>query len=1636
MAIPSYEGIASNTAFASSITVDISGIDGGSPPTVGDLLIANVSVVNISAPTNELITAPDGWHKLGKVLLGHRDALFWKIRESGDSNSVQFGHAGIGVLNTIAYIHCIRGADKARPIVRQSINYEDSGTYNWDAETTPVADCLAIASVNLAEGNNTGASPASGWTERLDIGIGILIDELTSYVQTRGFATQGSSTGNPSTDIPGIVSYQYIARMILVQPPQTATPKDIRVATGTFASPTSTGNQDFTNLGFDCKALIIYGIRNSDQSAVTDIEYTHGIGADDGVTSAAQRCFGVWHDSGSGAAGYSRNGEIIALYIAGNSTLGSPDLLATYSRITGGFRLNWTSVMGSGYAFSYMAFGGADFQAACGAVQASAGSVSGLNFRPEAVHIIGQCLDSDSDQLRTVYGLGACGWLDCQTGAQFYSFIDTQETGNGEFIFRDSGLYGQSVGGTPGWEIEFAKTNSDGWNWAGTDSDYFFYLAMYFGGTTYFPYQVEYIESDDSGTGGADQYLPSFALDQTYATKKLIHALGNRDGTDVGLEAGGCSEGHVKFSYEAVDQDGMAIAKIGSTSERRRATFQAILMHSSGDLDSIGKLGRFYYPDYIDWQVNNTVDHLIGLFTLGFIGQVYTRIINDTISVSDNLDVEMFYGRTTVSDNVSVTDSIQRVHDAHRIINDTISVTDQIQREHDAVRIINDTVNVSDQVYTNLEYERSINDTVSISDQIQSEHDAVRIINDTVSVSDSLSTELSYGRTLSDTVSVTDSIQREHDAHRIVGDAISITDQASTELEYGRAVGDTVSVTDQIQREHDAVRTIDDTVSVTDQIQRVHDAHRIISDSISVTDQIQRAHDASRIIDDSISVTDQIQRAHESHRIINDNISISDSINVNTAFCFCFSDPINVIDQILRAHDAVRTINDQIAVIDSVVRNMYFERSVNDTVNITDQLVVEFFIERTVSDTISVSDQLSRDHDSSRTFDDNVSVVDQIAIEVFIKNVDSISVIDQVVVSLEYERSFSDSVSVTDSVKATLEFERSFSDSVSLSDSLSIELEYGRIISDSISVVDSIQYVHDAHRIISDTVSTTDQIVPEVFRDYGDMVGIIDELKVSLVYGRIISDYVVTYDTFSRGKEIGYAISDSVNIIDQISTEMNFGRVINDSTNVSDQLIAEFIEGQIKREFYETIGVTDSLSIEMEYGRTVSDSVNVLDQILTGYAQGITINDSVSVSDQLIRSQDVNIEINDSINVSDQASAGIFDYAFFDSVSLSDSLSIEMEYGRLISDTVSTVDQIVSQITGEINITINDTISVADSIQREHDAVRNISDSVSVSDLLGATSEREISDSINVSDQLIAETSYNRSISDTINVTDSIQREHDAVRSITDSIQVDDTISVSTGGIILLSDSVNVVEQLSIEMEYGRTISETISVTDQTSALAERIFDIAIGDSINVSETFISEVEYHRIISDSVSVTDQLSVFTPSFDVEIDDSISVEDLIIVSLEKAKTIFDSIQVSDSIESELTLGAYVSDNVFVTDQILADLIFTTPDELEVVDLLLVEVNYSRSTNDSVEIEDSIIEGAQILLIHGIEDGINYGPLKIYTVSPTGPLSISGGRDCYPIPTGFVIIKGDYVECNDRLDSGMIFEQTIDDSVQVTG
>lgn len=606
MPIPTYEGSVTVSGVGVTATPDISGIAGGSPPSVGDLILLHVTRATASNTADQYVQCPEDWHHFGHAQNGLVDVILWKIWQSGDDTTPTFDWA----VNTsvILTFHCIRGVDQSRPICRQSIRRYSDSNFVWLAEITPVANCLALALSSCGD-NRAGSTAPGGWTERTDQEINAG-EDITQYAMTQGFASSSSSTGTASMDIGGIGTEAIISRMILLQEPQTPQVKSVFVKAGSLLSPTSTGVQNITGLGFAAKAVIFHCKRVNSTTVGNDNIWMQGIGADDGVTASAQWSAGFYLDSGTGG-GFQRNGEAIGVYF----NAAGPNLLATYSRIADGFSLNWTAVDGTAWIVNWIAFGGDDLRAAA-VSQIASGSLTSLPWRPHFAHVTGQNFGSDADNQRAGNDLMiiTAGWLDCQSGSSWAEMGDN----NNSLPVRPNAFAGQNYSGSVTWEVEFQQTTANGWTWSGSDADFFFVLAFHIvGGGTWYPYQVETIRADGSGVNGADQTLPSFALGQTMYAKRLIHNIMARPTTDISNSIGGTSQGHTLFRGLAVeDQDTLAFIRNFGDEELRRQPDDGYLK-GTADLESPGKIGAHIDPETIDWSVNDTEASIMGFFTIG-----------------------------------------------------------------------------------------------------------------------------------------------------------------------------------------------------------------------------------------------------------------------------------------------------------------------------------------------------------------------------------------------------------------------------------------------------------------------------------------------------------------------------------------------------------------------------------------------------------------------------------------------------------------------------------------------------------------------------------------------------------------------------------------------------------------------------------------------------------------------------------------------------------------------------------------------------------------------------------------------------------------------------------------------------------
>lgn len=244
----------------------------------------------------------------------------------------------------------------------------------------------------------------------------------------------------------------------------------IDVATGVFTASGSTGNQDVTGVGFQPKAVLIYGVR------VTATGYGSPGLFDIGFSDASfNGCISVRRESGVPAAGFTEFHNASTSHVLlrdGNATVAS--------FLSDGFRLNWGVAGTTGTRWHYVAFGGATLQAKAGTdflPAGASGAITGVGFRPECVMLAHQWnlswnVGADSDNARISFGVAtqptAAGQWSCAT----YSESGRNPTGCISEI--DSGSYYNNTAD----ELQLTSFDSDGWTTQGGVALRFIYLAL------------------------------------------------------------------------------------------------------------------------------------------------------------------------------------------------------------------------------------------------------------------------------------------------------------------------------------------------------------------------------------------------------------------------------------------------------------------------------------------------------------------------------------------------------------------------------------------------------------------------------------------------------------------------------------------------------------------------------------------------------------------------------------------------------------------------------------------------------------------------------------------------------------------------------------------------------------------------------------------------------------------------------------------------------------------------------------------------------------------------------------------------------------------------------------------------------
>jgi hypothetical protein len=273
-----------------------------------------------------------------------------------------------------------------------------------------------------------------------------------------------------------------------------------------------------------------------------------------------------------------------------------------------------------------------------------------------------------------------------------------------------------------------------------------------------------------------------------------------------------------------------------------------------------------------------------------------------------------------------------------------------------------------------------------------------------------------------------------------------------------------------------------------------------------------------------------------------------------------------------------------------------------------------------------------------------------------------------------------------------------------------------------------------------------------------------------------------------------------------------------------------------------------------------------------------------------------------------------------DTVSVSDVAEVSIVYLQSLSDTVSTADFLIADVSlGKLDV-------------------------VSTSDTLTQDVEKLLSDNATLEDEAILSVAI--ALTDNVTITDSLRQEFDQKDDVTSDLQEDvATVDVTT-------------------FNTEKTLSDTFASSDATILEIETIYT----DSITTSEvtTFVTEMSF----TDTITMSDTTNVdFNQQDDAtsDLQEDVGLNDVTAFTFDNV--IVDSQFTEDGINSiDTELGKF--DEVITDDVFVKNVDFTLSDSQNTVDSLTTDTTISLS--DNVSTSDSL----DVLIVIPIElsDSVN--------------------------------------------------------------
>jgi len=309
---------------------------------------------------------------------------------------------------------------------------------------------------------------------------------------------------------------------------------DIRVARGTFTSIASPGTDSITGVGFQPKAVMFFGVPQTDESAGSHASWF--VGFSDGTT---HKSASVESEDAANDTGRSQQNDAINLI----DYDGRIRVRATISAfISDGFTVNYETT-NSGYVIHYIAFGGDDLEAEVGqdTVSSDPLELNSGTLEPDIIFLITTGYNYETADTNGIISFGVVDDTD-----QWY-IGGTHGTNNltkSSLLTVDGSntdaCLAQIHSDSKSWEMYDCDLTATGLTWEGTNADQFGYLALDLGNNDT---AVGVFTKETTGTDGASEDITGWGFDNDAA----IVGFASAGKTDLNLS------GHTYFSHGSYD---------------------------------------------------------------------------------------------------------------------------------------------------------------------------------------------------------------------------------------------------------------------------------------------------------------------------------------------------------------------------------------------------------------------------------------------------------------------------------------------------------------------------------------------------------------------------------------------------------------------------------------------------------------------------------------------------------------------------------------------------------------------------------------------------------------------------------------------------------------------------------------------------------------------------------------------------------------------------------------------------------------------------------------------------------------------------------------------------------------------------